>query len=320
MRTITLEEHFVTKDFLQAVQALVPDSPYMQALRPKLLDLGEGRIAAMDEAGIDLQVLSLAAIGMDKVDIATSVPLVGSVNDEAAAAVRANPTRFAALATLPMHDPDAAARELQRSVDELGMKGAIIDGTTGGVFLDDPRFTPVLEAAVSLGVPIYLHPAPPPEPVQEAYYRGLPSPLLDQSISMAGWGWHVETGLHVLRLIVAGVFDRYPTLQVIIGHMGEDLPYSLVRAETVLTPVAKHLERRISDYFHSNIHVTTSGYFSNPPFLCALQVVGADRLLFSVDYPFSANTLGRKFLDGISVSPEDFAKISHGNAERLLKL
>ena len=180
MRTVTLEEHFVTDSFLKAVGAHLPDTPYMQALRPKLLDLGNGRIAAMDEAGIDLQVFSLAAIGKDHLDAATELTLIPDINDEAAVAVRANPNRFAAFATLPMHDPTAAAKELERAVTKLGSKGAIIDGTTGGAFLDDLKFTPIFEAAVSLDVPIYLHPAPPPAPVREAYFTGLPTPDLNR--------------------------------------------------------------------------------------------------------------------------------------------
>jgi predicted TIM-barrel fold metal-dependent hydrolase len=139
-------------------------------------------------------------------------------------------------------------------------------------------------------------------------------------LSRAGWGWHVETGLHCLRMMLGGVFDRFPTLKIIIGHMGEDLPFSLIRADTVLASETKHLQRSIAGYFHEHFYVTTSGYFTNPPFLCALQVVGADRLMFSVDYPFSAMTKGRSFLDGISVSPDDLAKIAHGNADRLLRL
>ncbi len=319
MRTVTLEEHFFTAGSLKATAAFLPPNPHMQALQARLLDLGAGRIAAMDDAQIDVQVLSIAAIGFDQLDSDTATALAHDTNDELAAAVKANPTRFAGFATLGMHHPDSAAREFERAVSTLGFKGVNIDGTTDGLFLDDPRFTPIFEVATALDVPIYLHPAPPPAAVMAAYFSGLPGPAGDL-LARAGWGWHVETGLHCLRLMLNGVFDRFPTVKMIIGHMGEDLPYSLVRADTVLATVSKHLDRTIADYFHQHFHVTTSGYFSNPPFLCALQVVGADRLMFSIDYPFSATTTGRTFLDNIAVSPADREKIAHANADKLLKL
>ncbi len=318
MRIVTLEEHFITADSLKAT-GFQADNPHMKAIQARLLDLGAGRLAAMDEAAIDVQVLSLAAIGFEKLDAATATAVATSVNDELFEAVKLNPTRFAGFATLGMHEPEKAAREFERCVQQLGFKGALIDGTTGGLFLDDPRFTPILEVAVTLDVPIYLHPAPPPEPVLKAYFSDLPGGSGDL-LSRAGWGWHVETGMHCLRLMLKGVFDRFPTLKIIIGHLGEDLPYSLVRADTVLAHVTGHLQLSIADYFHDHFYVTTSGYFSAPPFLCALQVVGADRLMFSIDYPFSATTTGSTFLEGLAISPADREKISHGNADRLLRL
>jgi predicted TIM-barrel fold metal-dependent hydrolase len=195
----------------------------------------------------------------------------------------------------------------------------LINGTTNGLFLDHPTFAPVLEAAQALNVPIYLHPAPPPPTVQDAYFSGLPEPY-GFMLSIAGWGWHTETGLHALRMIVAGVFDRFPQLQIIIGHMGEDLPFSLARANGVLSRVPGSLSRPVAEYFHDHFHVTTSGYFTIPPFLCALSVVGIDRLMFSVDYPYSDNAVGRAFLDALPVAPADRDKIAHGNAERLLRV
>jgi len=321
MRTVTLEEHFVTANFLKATG--VPGRPApapMQAMHPKLLDLGAGRIAAMDEAGIDYQVLSLAAMGLDGLDAATATAVVRDVNDELAAAVRANPTRLGGFATLALKDPAGAAMELERCVTQLGFHGALVDGTTDGLFLDDPCFLPVFEAAVALGVPVYLHPALPPEPVKDAYFSGLPGEL-GFALSMAGWGWHAELGLHTLRLIVSGLFDRLPGLQLIIGHMGEGLPYALARSSAVLSR-GGNLQKPVAAYFQSNIHVTTSGYFTEPPLRCALEVIGIDRLMFSVDYPFSPNSIGRKYLDGLgrTLASEDMAKLSHTNAERLLRL
>jgi predicted TIM-barrel fold metal-dependent hydrolase len=319
MRTITLEEHFVTKDFLAATGADgYRTPPWMKQLQPTLLDLGAGRISAMDESAIDLQVLSLAAMGMDDLDAATATALAASVNDELAGAVRANPARLAGFATLGLKDPAGAAAEFERAVTKLGLKGALLDGTTDGLFLDDPRFTPVFEAAVALNVPIYLHPAPPPHSVSEVYFKGLPGET-GQMLSIAGWGWHAETALHTLRLIVSGLFDRFPSLQLIIGHMGEMLPMALARSSNVLTRAAK-LQRPVAEYFQTNIHLTTSGYFTLPPLELALKVIGIDRLMFSVDYPFSSNRQGREYLNSLPLSAEDMAKLTHGNAERVLKL
>jgi predicted TIM-barrel fold metal-dependent hydrolase len=204
-------------------------------------------------------------------------------------------------------------------VRSLGFKGAMINGTTNGRFLDDPSFLPILERAVVLDVPIYVHPEVPPAAVREAYYSGF-DPAVNFSLSTAGWGWHSEVGIHALRLILAGVFDRFPSLQIIIGHMGEMIPFMLARINNVLTPVAKHLQHAVPDYFLQNFYITTSGFFTDPPLLLALQTMGADRIIFSVDYPYSANEQGRVFLDSASISPADKEKISHLNAERLLKL
>lgn len=320
MRTVTLEEHFVTADFLKAIAPYTNAAlPRMQHLRAKLLDLDEDRIAAMDEGDIDLQILSLAAMELDELDVTTATPLAHDINDELAAAVRAHPNRFGGFATLALKDPASAAKELERCVLQLGFKGAMVNGTTGGEFLDQPKFLPIFEAAIGLGVPIYLHPAPPPETIQRAYFSNLPAEV-GYLLSISGWGWHAETGLHILRLIVSGLFDRLPELQVIIGHMGEGVPYALARSSGILSNATPQLSRTVAEYFQQNIHITTSGYFTIPPFQCAQEVVGIDRLLYSVDYPFSPTTKGRDFLNSLPLSPEEMAKLTHSNAERLLKL
>jgi predicted TIM-barrel fold metal-dependent hydrolase len=321
MRTVTLEEHFVTHSFLRATGADRGAPPAIANLHPKLLDIGSARIAAMDEASIDFQVLSLASMGIDFLDSPTATSLVRDINDELASAVRSNPARLGGFAALNLKDPATAAIEFDRSIAQLGFCGALVDGTTDGLFLDDSRFLPVFEAAAHLGVPVYLHPALPPQPVRQAYYSGLPGQL-GFALSIAGWGWHAETALHTLRLIVSGLFDRLPNLQLIIGHMGEGLPYALARSSAVLSNAAPHLRQPVADYFKSNIHLTTSGYFTLPPLRCALDVVGIDRLMFSVDYPFSPNTLGRAFLDRVPqlLDPGGLASLAHANADRLLRL
>jgi len=322
MKTITLEEHVLTPEILEATASTRKSGDshvYMQPLLGKLCDFGEGRLADMDAAGISVQVFSPSAAGLELLDASTATALVKDTNDKLAAAVKAHPTRFAAFATLALQNPESAAAEFERCIRRLGFKGALINGMSGGLFLDDKKFTPIFEAAQSLDVPIYLHPGVPPKPVREIYYASLPGQL-GYVLSTAGFGWHAETAVHCLRLILSGVFDRFPNLKIIIGHMGEGLPFSMARSDAILSAGAKHLKQRVADYFHQNFYITTSGFFTVPPFLCALEIVGADRLLFSVDYPFSPNTQGRDFLNILPVSPADMEKIAHLNAEKLLKL
>jgi predicted TIM-barrel fold metal-dependent hydrolase len=324
MKTIALEEHFVTQDFLKATDAYGRNAPpAMQAIREKLLDLGEGRVRAMDDGGVDVEVLSLAAMGVDELGAAEQTAVMRGVHDELANAVRARPERFAGFCSPGMKEPKEAARELERCVRELGFVGAMLDGTVSmngeTKFLDAPEFLPVFEAAEALAVPIYLHPAPPPKAVRETYYTGLPGEA-GFLLSIAGWGWHAENGLHILRLIVAGVLDGFPKLQMIIGHMGEGVPYALARSSAVLTPAAKNLKRSVAETFVQQVNVTTSGYFTRPPFECCRAVVGLDRMMYSVDYPFSANTRGKEFLASLELSEEDMAKLTNGNAERVLGL
>jgi len=325
MRLITLEEHYrserVNKEIGEAgdyFRTANSAGERMAAGRlANLSELGERRLADMDNTGIDIQVLSHTHPSPEILPAARAIPLCRIVNEELGEAVARYPRRFAAFATLPVADPQAAASELEWAVG-AGFKGALINGVTHGRFLDDPFFTPLLERAEALGVPIYIHPAPPPEPVREAYFSGL-EPGLARMLSIAGWGWHAEVGLHTVRLIANGVFDRHPNLHIIIGHMGEMIPFFLARINTVVTPFA-NLRKEFADYFHSNIHITTSGIFTPPPFNLCLEVVGIDRLLFSVDYPYSPNEAGREFLEKITLAPVDCEKFTHGNAEKLLKI
>ena len=234
---------------------------------------------------------------------------------------QAHPTRFAAFAALPVQDPSRAADMLQTWVGK-GFKGALVSGTVAGRFMDRPEFLPIFEAAQALDVPIYLHPAPPPPAVREAYFGDLEAPL-DFMLSTSAWGWHVETGLHSLRLMASGLFDRLPNLKIIVGHMGENLPYSIARADAVLfRGIGGKLKRGIQQCFVENFWITNSGYFTLPPVQCALSVVKPDHLMLSVDYPFSQPQQGTQWLKDLgTILPQDqIERIAYGNAAALLKL
>jgi hypothetical protein len=316
MRTIALEEHLLPADVRAAVGV---DPATLLGTSDALDDLGEGRLQSMDAAGIDVQVLSAVAHAIQELDPDQAVDVSRDLNNRMAAAVAAHPDRFRAFATLPMSDPKASATELSRAVEELGFVGAMIHGQTRGVFLDDPSVDPVLATAERLGVPVYLHPAEPPPAVRAAYFSGM-DPTVAGTLATAGWGWHAECGLHVLRMVMGRVFERFPELQVIVGHMGENLPFSLARADERLTPVATGLSTTVAETVLQHVHLTTCGYTTDPPLLCALMVFGADRMLFSVDYPFSDSPKASAFLRDAPLSPADKLKIAHGNAGHLLRL
>jgi predicted TIM-barrel fold metal-dependent hydrolase len=326
MKIIAIEEHFtldiveraVNREGSTPVAAARVHGPIV-AQFPKLADLGAGRLRDMDAAGITIQVLSLAQPATQTFDARTAVPLAREANDVLAEAVRAHPGRFAGLATLPTPDSRASAAELERAVTSLGFKGAMIHGTTNGRFLDDDAFWPIFEAAEHLDVPIYLHPGEPPAAVRDAYYAGFARPV-SFALATSAWGWHIETALHLLRLILAGVLDRFPRLQLIIGHMGEAIPFFLARTSERLPREVTQLPRTVEEYVQSQVYITTSGFFTDPPLQCALAALGIDRIIFSVDYPFSPNEQGRALLDAAPLSPEDRDKLAHLNAERVLKL
>ena len=323
MKIITLEEHFQIPAIKKALAKLLPDaqapSPLASPLSTQLEDLGAGRLKAMDTMGIDIQILSYTPVGLPAIPDTEAVPMTREINDQLAAAITAHPDRFAGFATLPMPHPEAAATEFERCVNTLGFKGALINGPTNDRFLDDPSFRPILETASALNVPIYLHPAPPIQAVWENYYAGF-DPAVSGSFATYGWGWHIETGIHALRMILGGVFDRYPGLQLILGHWGEMIPFFLARVDEMLTPAAKQLQRPVADYFLQQMYVTPSGMFTLPPFQLTLQIMGADRIMYAVDYPFLVRDNARAFLEDAPISPADKEKIAHGNVEKVLKL
>lgn len=329
MRVIALEEHFSIPELIKEIDPAALSKrghfggrPIAQgAINPMdlLPEIGERRIAAMDEAGISMQVLSHGGPGPDLVPGPGGVSISKRMNDRLAELCGKIPTRFAGFAVLPMANHEDCAAELERSVKELGMVGAMVHGTTEGRFLDHPGYDTLLAAAVELDVPIYIHPNVPTLDVRKAYYSELPTGT-DRLLAMAAWGWHSEVAIHVLRLLLTGAFDRHRRLKVIIGHMGEMLPVMLGRLDDVSTVELAHLNRSPSRTLIDQVWITTSGIFTQPPFLAALQTFGIDRIMFSVDYPFSSNLRGRDFLSQVALSPADMEKLCHSNAENLLKL
>ena len=231
--------------------------------------------------------------------------------------MRRHPDRFAGFVALPTASPEAAADELERMIGEYGFKGALINGHTRGRYLDDSFFWPILERAEALGVPIYLHPTPPPRPVIEASYTGN---FVAGLLATAAWGWHVETATHVLRLVLGGAFDRFPGLQLVVGHMGEGLPFFLPRLELALPREVTGLERSVGDYLRENVYYTFGGFDWPQAFLDLVLQVGAERVMFSTDHPYASMGEARAFLERLPVGPADREEIAHGNAERLLGL
>jgi hypothetical protein len=328
MRTVILEEHFSVPSVSARVdkavmarrgykpRALRKDMPNPLAQLP---DLGEQRLKLMDEAGIDVEVLSTSGPGPDLVPGPDGVAMAREINDHLAAACRKYPKRFAGFASLPMQSPDDAAKELARAVKELGFVGAMVNGTTEGRFLDDPSYDGILAAAEQLDVPIYIHPHIPPLAVREAYFSNLPDGA-GRVLETAGWGWHSEVAVHVLRMVVAGSLDKHPRLKIIIGHMGEMLPMMLDRAAQVFSADIDHLKRTVPQTILDQVWITTSGIFNEPPLYAALTTFGIDRIMFSIDYPYSTHMMGREFLNKIWLAPADMAKFCHGNADAVLKL
>jgi len=301
---------------------------------PGIFDLGEGRIAAMDAAGIDMQILSHTVPGPENLKPSAAVELARQANDAVAAAVGEHPDRFRGFATLPMREPAAAAAELERAVRGHGFVGALINGHVNGRYLDDAFFWPVFESAETLGVPLYLHPTIPPQPVIDACYGGL-APKVSARLASAGAGWHIDTGIHCLRLILAGVFDRFPALQVIVGHQFEALSWMGRRADYTFPVEETGLQRTVKDYLRQNFYggILAGDFFTQEPgatdpswslsfnaYLAMVNTIGIDRIVFTADYPYGNMTACRRFLDQMPIGPADKEKIAHLNAERLLGL
>jgi len=314
-QVIALEEHYFDPEVKQHIAPR--DATTAPRIVERLDDLGALRLKEMDEAGIDIQVLSHANPSLQKLDAATAVPMARRVNDRLHAAVQAHPDRFAGFAALPTADPKAAADELERTVSKLGFKGAMIHGQTGDVFHDDKRFWPIYERAEALDVPIYIHPGIPHPAVVEVYYKEYIEKY--PSLLRAAWGFTVETATQALRMVLSGVFETHPGLKIILGHLGEGLPFLLWRISMGLTRDGRG-GPSFRDVFCEHFYVTTSGFFSDPALLCCIMEMGIDRILFSVDYPFVDNPPGTKWTETLPICAEDKEKLLNGNARRLLKL
>ncbi|HVY56485.1 MAG TPA: amidohydrolase family protein [Xanthobacteraceae bacterium] len=313
-RIIATEEHYwdpaLTKHFI--ARAGRTDST-----QQRLYDLGAVRLKQMDEAGIDVQLLSHGAPSTQTLGIDIAARLATETNDRLAQVCAANPERFCALAALPTVDPAAAAAELERTVSELGFKGAMIHGLSNGEFIDHRKFWPIFAMAEKLDVPIYLHPSAPDSRVSAIYYDDYAKdfPL----VARPAWGYTVETATQAIRLVLSGVFDAHPNLKIILGHLGETLPFLLWRIDTALKrPGQRSIAFR--DVFCRNFYVTTSGFFSDPALLCCVMELGVDHILFAVDWPFVENGPGVEWMAAAPLSDEDKRKIFSQNAERLLKI
>ena len=286
----------------------------------RLLDVGEGRLRDMDAAGIDQQLLLLTSPGVQVFDAATAVAVAASSNDQVSEVARKNPARFAALAAVAPQDPPAAAKELERAVRRLGLKGAVINSHTRGELLDDTKFWPIFEAAEAMDVPVYIHPNTPP--------RDMIGPLLSRGLEGAIYGFAVECGMHLLALIVSGVFDRFPKLRLVVGHLGEGAPFWMSRFDFMhRAQVAskryrqwKPLERRISDYMKENVYYTTSGMPWEPAILFTRSVVGADRVLYAMDYPYQYVPEEVAAMEAMPLTAPEKAAFFQSNAGRIFKL
>ncbi len=313
-RIVAIEEHFwipELRDRYSGPRGISAHTPARE-----LDDLGEIRLRDMDAAGIDVQVISHMQPGTQIFDAETAVAMARKANDALYAATRAHPGRFFGFAELPTVDPMAAAAELERAVARLSFKGALINGLTAGAFLDDRRFWCIFERAQALDVPIYFHPGIPHPDVTQAYYsdyrRG------DFPFLTVAWGFTAETALQAIRLVVSGVFDAYPRLKIILGHLGETIPFTLWRCDWLLGHVAA--KSGFADAFREHFYLTTSGSFQHSALACCIAELGVERVMFAVDYPYNSSAEGLAFVRGAPISDADKAKILHGNVDRLLRL
>lgn len=282
--------------------------------RRQLLDIGPERLSIMDATGVDMHLLSVTIPGVQMFPPDQADALAVATNDELAATIVRQPTRFAGLACLAPHSPRGAPLEMERAITKLGLNGFIINSHTNNLYLDDPSFAPILEAAEALGRPIYLHPRAPSD--------GMAAPFRDYSLGGSIWGFGVEAGTHAVRLMLSGVFDRYPKLRIVLGHMGEALPFWMWRLDHMYLRRIKDGRLKAnalkpSEYFRRNFAVTTSGFVAQDVLGLVIRHAGIDNVMWAIDYPYEDTTEAVAFIDRASLSEEQRAKVLHGNAERL---
>ena len=315
IRIIATEEHFPSP---------YGDASFAQKSEQERVEeavkMGKEHIAAMDSTGVDVQVLSPGSnrkhsVGKEDIDFCANT------NRFLYDVVRHNPGRLEGFAIVPMSEPEAAAAELNHAVTNYGFKGLLMNSNANGKFLDDPKYTPIFAEVARLGVPIYLHPCPPGKDLFDILYAGNYSQEVAARMSTPGWGWHIETATSLLRLVMSGLFDRYPKLQIIIGHMGEAIPFMLPRMNRRLTQDLTKLDRTIFEYYRENVHYTFGGFNYTPTFLNLYMQMGVDRIMFSTDYPHDdPNNPGVDFLFSLPICPADRNRIAYQNAEILLNI
>lgn len=330
-RLVATEEAFATPEQVQSFRQLAatewndPDVVMWRGflsnepLLSKLLDLEHERLSIMDQTGVDMHVLSLTAPGVQMLDADAGSAMAESANDMLAEVIKRHPTRFAGLASFAPQDPNRAAKEIERAMSKLKLNGLIVNSHTNGEYLDDPKFYPIFEAAVAHDAAIYIHPRNLPQHADDILQGAL---NLDGAI----WGFQVETGLHAMRLIVAGVFDRYPSLKIVIGHMGEAVPYWLYRIDymynvyTSRRPELRKIKGKPSEYVKSNFLITTSGVNFHPTLKYCHEVLGPENVMFAIDYPYQESAEAAHFMQTAPLPPADMEKMTHGNAERIFHI
>ncbi len=338
-RRIATEEAWITPELVQRYLALLERgdhgdpgfqslwgffgqsaSPRARDLFERVQDLDARRLADMDATGIDMQLLMLTSPGVQMFEPAEACALAASSNDQLAQTIARHPTRFSGLAAFAPHAPEAAAQEIERSVNRLGLKGALVNSHTQGRYMDDPYFWPIFEACEALDVPLYIHPnTPSPQMVE---------PFLSRCLDAAIYGFAAETGLHVLRLIVSGLFDRFPRLKIVLGHLGEGLPFWLYRIDFMHAGIVRSgrsdgvrpLQRRPSDYLRENFYYTTSGMAWEPSIRFVMEQMGHDRVMYAMDYPYQFVKDEVDAMDALPMSPEHKKMFFQTNAERLFRL
>ncbi len=334
-KLITIEEHFIIPSINAKVMQYLTQKnngiPLISEAQKELMkmvlpdnsiaEVGEQRLAFMDKAGISMQVLSYGAGSPQNIaDAELAVSLCQEANNELANLMQKHPTRFAGFALLPMADTNEAVKKLSRCVNELGFKGAMISGTFNGVFFDEEQFHPLFAKAEELNVPIYLHPAIIDEEISDYYYKSNQwSDVAGLMFASAGFGWHADSGIALIRMIMSGLFDKYPNLQIISGHWGELVPFYLNRLDDQQAKTLQ-LTRTFKDYFKHNIYITPSGFFNENQLQYCVSEIGADRIIYSADYPFLKDENTKAFLDNTNISKTDKEKIAYQNAEGLLNL